>query len=119
MSKDKKMSFYRVETKFQKIILDWFKKDHVKEFFYGHGLQSTLHNLELYCQGINNNGQYSFDHWIAFIGDDPFGFLMTSLVEGPFNADNKKWYVEGKRTFTLDLLIGPEAFLGKGLAHRI
>ena len=56
------MQFFQVERKHQQIILDWFKMEHVKEFFYGDGLQNTLHNLELYCQGINNNGKYSFDH---------------------------------------------------------
>lgn len=63
-----KIQFYRVEKKFQEIILNWFEMEHVQEFYYGDGLQNTLKNLDLYCQGINNNGDYSFDHWIAFIG---------------------------------------------------
>lgn len=62
----------------------------MKEFYYRKGLQNTLHNIDLYCQRINNNGRYSFNHWIAFLGDNPFGFLMTSKIEGPSNADNKK-----------------------------
>jgi RimJ/RimL family protein N-acetyltransferase len=44
---------------------------------------------------------------------------MTSALEGPSNPYNKKWYVEGKRTLTLDLLIGSEELLGKGLAGRM
>jgi RimJ/RimL family protein N-acetyltransferase len=117
--KDKQMRFFRVERKYQEIILDWFKADHVKEYYYGDGLQSTLNNLELYCQGINNNGRYSFDHWISYLEDEPFGFLMTSSLEGSGNPDNSKWYIEGKHTFTLDLLIGPKVFLGRGLAARM
>ncbi len=117
--KDKQMQFFRVERKYQEIILDWFKADHVKEYYYGDGLQSTLNNLELYCQGINNNGKYSFDYWIAYLDNEPFGFLMTSPLEGPGNPDNSKWYIEGKYTSTLDLLIGPKAFLGRGLAARM
>ena len=113
------MQFFQVERKHQQIILDWFKMEHVKEFYYGEGLQNTLHNLELYCQGINNNGKYSFDHWIAFLGDDPFGFLMTSPLEKANNPNNAECYVKDKQTFTLDLLIGPKEFLGRGLASRM
>ena len=116
---DMQMKFFRVERKYKEIILKWFEEDHVKEFYYGDGLQCTINNLELYCQGINNNGKYCFDHWIAFLGDDPFGFLMTSPLEGTSNPDNAKWYIAGKQTFTLDLLIGPKQFLGKGLASRM
>jgi len=121
IAESKEMHFFRVERKFQEIILKWFEAEHVKEFYYGDGLQNTLRNLELYCQGVNNNGEYSFDHWIAYMGDEPFGFLMTSPVEGPYDEkdDYDKWYVEGKSTYTLDLLIGPEKFIGKGLAHRM
>ena len=31
--------------------------------------------------------------------------------------DYNKWYVDSAKTFTLDLLIGENDFLGKGLAH--
>ncbi len=119
--KESKILFTQMTRELQQIVLNWFQEEHVNEFYYGEGLQNTLRNLELYCQGINNNGRYSFDHWIAFFGETPFGFLMTSPVVGPYNPsdDYNKWYVEGKQTFTLDLLIGPKCFLGKGLAHKM
>ena len=115
------LSFFPVEEKHLAIIHDWLKKDHVKEFYYGQGLENTLRNLDLFIKGINHNGEYSFEHWIAYIGDKPFGFLFTSPVEGPRNSENyvNKWYEEGKETITLDLLIGEEEFLGKGLGHRM
>ncbi len=108
MNIEKKMYFLAVEERSQSIILDWFKKEHVKEFYYGEGLQNTLDNIQLYCQGINNNGRYAFEHWIAFLEDEPFGFLITSLINGPYDANNNynRWYIDGKNTFTLDLLIG-------------
>ena len=120
-AQNKKMDFLPLETKFRDIILNWLEADHVKEFYYGDGLQNTLDNINLYCQGISNNGDYSFDHWVAFIDNKPFGFLMTSTIDGPYdlNDDHNKWYVHGKHIFTLDLLIGPQEFLGKGLAHRM
>lgn len=115
----KHIYFERVKTSHKKIILSWFSEDHVKKFYYGEGLQNTLRNLELYCQGTNDNGRYTFDHWIAFYDEIPFGFLMTSPITGPYdpNDDYNKWYVEDKQTFTLDLLIGNKDFLGKGFAQ--
>lgn len=116
-----KMTFIHSEKRFQEAILEWFRSEHVKEFFYGDGLQNTLDNISLYFEGKNNNGKYSFDHWIALLDDKPFAFLMTSPIEGPYDPVhiNKKWYIEGEPTFALDLLIGPEKYLGKGLAHKM
>ncbi|MCR9191294.1 MAG: acetyltransferase [Gammaproteobacteria bacterium] len=99
------------EKKFEPILLTWFDKPHVQEFYYGDGLKSTLHNIKLYMQGIKNNGDYSFDHWIAFFDNQPFGFLMTSTIE-----NGHEYFMKDASTMTLDLLIGEEAFLGKGLA---
>lgn len=109
------ISFVKASLKYKKVILNWFTKPHVNEFFYGDGLKNTLNNIDLYMNGQNNNGKYSFDLWVALIDNKPFGFLMTSPIEGP-NDNLKKWYVDGKTTFTLDLLIGEEEYLGKGLA---
>lgn len=119
--KKSKLRFIKATKEYKDMIITWFKKEHVRKFYHGEGLKNTLHNLDLYCQGINNNGSYSFDHWVAFDNETPIGFLMTSPITGPYNPtdDYNKWYVEGKETFTLDLLIGETAFLGKGLAHRL
>lgn len=113
------LKFSPVEISHKDLILKWFEEDHVKEFFYGDGVKNTLSNLDLFCQGINNNGSYTFHHWIAFYENIPFAFIMTSPVTGPYNEndDYNKWYVDGSKTFTLDLLIGEKDFLGKGLAH--
>ena len=116
-----KLSFFPVEEKHHNIILHWLDKPHVRKHFYGEGLENTQRKLHMFINGIKNNGEYSFEHWIAYIGNQPFGFLMTSYVEGPHDPDDyvNKWYEEGKETITLDLLIGPEEYLGKGLGHRM
>ncbi len=46
---------------------------------------------------------------------------MTSLVGGPYDSQDayNKWLEDGKKTITLDLLIGEESFLGKGLASQM
>lgn len=114
-----KIHFAKVTTLHKKTIHQWFEEDHVKKFFYGEGVKNTLRNLDLFFQGINHNGSYTFHHWIAFYDNTPFAFIMTSPVDGPYdeNDDYNKWYVDGSQTFTLDLLIGEKIFLGKGLAH--
>lgn len=120
-SQDNEMTFLSVEEKHHSIIQEWLHKEHVKPFFYGEGLENTLRNLALSVKGIKNNGRYSFEHLVACIDGQPFGFLITSEVEGPYDPKDpyNKWYEEGKTTITLDLLIGEEAFLGKGLAPRM
>ena len=117
---DNIINFKKVKLSDKAIILSWFKEDHVKEFYHGDGLKNTLKNIDLFCKGKNNNGNYTFYHWIAFYQDTPFAFFMTSPVEGPYNEtdDYKKWYVKDKKTYTLDLLIGEKKFLGRGLAQE-
>jgi len=121
MKDEYKFNFFPAEEKFKDIILAWFSKDFIKEFYYGDGLQNTLNNLDLYMQGIKTNGSYYFDHWVAFINDEPLGFLMTSPITGPYDEsdDYNKWYVEKAKSLTLDLLIGNEKYLGKGIAHKM
>ena len=43
---------------------------------------------------------------------------MTSPIDGPYDPDDDyhQWFIDGKKTYTLDLLIGEKEFLGKGLA---
>lgn len=115
--KQNEITFGPVTKAFKSMITDWFNMDHVKAFYYGQGLENTLANLELYCQGIKHNGKYAFDHWIALLNGEPFGFLMTSPIEGAYdpNDDYNKWFVKDKNTFTLDLLIGPKELLGQGI----
>ena len=116
-SNERQLAFFPVEEKHREIILGWFGQKHVNEYFYGEGLENTLNSLDAFIKGEKN----LFEHWIAYIGEEPFGFLMTSRIKGPYNADSPydKWYEEGKEAITLDLLIGPETFLGKGLGHRM
>lgn len=115
------MTFYPAEKKHHSLIFNWLHKKHVQPYFYGEGLENTCKNLDLFVNGIKTNGLYRFEHWIACIDDKPFGFLMTSYIDGPYDPNDtyNKWYEEGKETITLDLLIGEEDYLGKGHASRM
>lgn len=114
-------SFRQVDKNDYLLVHDWLHKPHVSEFYYGEGLKNTLKNLALSTQGKNNNGRYTFYHWIGFYEGMPFAFLMTSPITGPYEESDpyNKWFKEGERIITLDLLIGEETYLGKKLSHQM
>ncbi len=94
-----RLKFEKVNSAYKAMILSWLSEKHVQEFYYGDGLKNTLNNLELYCQGVNDNGGYTFNQWVAFCNDKPFGFLITTFINGPYDPNHNydKWYVEGKK----------------------
>ena len=114
-----KFTFVALDTAHQGMVTEWLNADHVKPYFHGEGLDNTLRDMALFCEDDPAAESCIFDHWIALSDGVPFGYLMTSPVVGPHNPDDPvdKWYIDGKLTFTLDLLIGPVEFLGRGLAH--
>ncbi|PCI93975.1 GNAT family N-acetyltransferase [Candidatus Aerophobetes bacterium] len=120
MSKEN-LTFTEANKSHEALIHTWLAKDHIKPYFYGDGLKNTLKNLELFVNGIDRNDDYSFKHFVAFCDGKPFGFIMTSPIDGPHSPDDPydKWFIEGKKTMTLDLLIGEENLLGKGLGTQM
>ncbi|MCH9630269.1 MAG: hypothetical protein S4CHLAM37_02630 [Chlamydiia bacterium] len=115
------LSFKKADQSHEKLIHSWLAKDHIKPYFYGDGLKNTLNNLHLFVNGIDHNDDYRFEHFVAFLDGKPFGFLMTSPIDGPFNASDPydKWFKENRKTSTLDVLIGEKDFLGRGLGTRM
>ena len=116
-----KLTFYPFKNEYFEMVIQWLKKLHVREYYYGEGLDNTISNLELYKNGIRDNGRYFFDFWVACIQEKPFGLLMTSPISGPYDPEDPydKWFQDGKEIITLDLLIGEENYLGKGLGQRM
>jgi RimJ/RimL family protein N-acetyltransferase len=115
------ITFCKASVEHVPVITKWLNKKHVREFFYGEGLQGTLDSLNDYVHGIPSNESYSFDHWMGFYDGMGFAFLMTSPVVGPYNPSDPidKFFDPGKETITLDLLIGEEEFLGRGLGVKL
>lgn len=81
----------------EKMIHNWLRQDHIKEWIHGTGLQNTLNGIAKFFQQQTNT-----IYWIGYQNDIPFAFLITSP--------------EGKETITLDVFICNTEFLGKGLA---
>lgn len=115
---EKKIKFYLIEKKHYETVFSWLHKKHVNEWFHGQGLQNTLRDLKKHVSSDQSRNQ----HWIASLDDVPFGYLITSNIDF-HKSDSKnrfaKWRKETGEAVTLDLLIGEESFLGKGLSKRM
>lgn len=105
-----KFKFEPVKKSQRELVHSWLLSPHAAEWFYGEGLQNTFNHLEQFFLG-ESKGSY----WIAYEGQNPFAFLITSLVEKPHDELTGWCYSQGK-TITLDILIGNTDYLGKGLA---
>jgi RimJ/RimL family protein N-acetyltransferase len=116
ISNKNNLTFSIANVSHEALILKWLGKPHVNEFFHGEGLKNTISSLKKFV----NKQDSPFDAWIAFCDDEPFGYLMTSTVKDSQANDQNdplaKWIEPGKKMITLDLLIGEEKYLGKGLA---
>jgi len=86
------------------------RKNMFKSIFHGQGLQNTLKDLDKH---IHSSSGFH-EHWIAYKEEVPFGYLMTSEVASDEERFSK--WREGEKAITLDLLIGNENFLGRGLS---
>lgn len=114
------ISFAMVEKKHQALVLEWLSKPHVQEWFHGDGLANTINGLDRF---VNKQPHWS-QQWIAYCDGEPFAYVITSAltVEDAQAADLShlsKWVEPGKTMSSLDLLIGEEKYLGKGLAKRL
>lgn len=113
------ITFSPVEAQYEQLILGWFEKKHVSEWFHGVGLANSIEGLRRF---IRKDSHWS-SLWLAFYEQEPFAYLITSTIE-PSEADDPdspfcKWIEPDKKMSTLDLLIGEEGYLGKGLATRM
>lgn len=107
-------SFAWVEETQKPLLHSWLKQDHIKEWLHGQGLQNTLNDLENFFKCRD----YLCEHWIAYINEKPFGYLITSEVRKDVEDDaelSQQCQKDG-RAITLDLFICDPQFLGKGLS---
>lgn len=85
----------------------------MKEFFGDPTIGKTIPDLKNFLSGK----PHFTTHWIAYYNQSPFAYLLTSVVTVDQVDIYGKWREKEGKTYTLDLLIGEEEFLGKGLSH--
>ena len=89
-------------------------QEHVREWIYGECLNRTLEDLDAFLKGTA-----CFQHWLAYDGDTPFGYLLTSAVTKDGNDEYARFCTGPGEAVTLDALIGDSCYLGKGIAHQM
>jgi pimeloyl-ACP methyl ester carboxylesterase len=107
-------TFAPVDKNTEAIILHWLNQKHVQEWIHGPCLQRTLEDIKAILQGSS-----LFQHWIAYDGITPVGYLLTSQVTKDPNDEYGQFCTTQGPAITLDVLIGNPQYLGKGLAHRM
>tara|TARA_A100000171_G_C2130437_1_gene146305 strand:+ start:1323 stop:1850 length:528 start_codon:yes stop_codon:yes gene_type:complete len=116
---DKAITFMPLKADQESLIIKWLDKDHVKEWFHGQGLQNILRGVKAFIHNENP----SFKAWVAYLKGHPFAFLMsfplTELDRENPGCHQAKWLEKDKRMMGMDLLIGDENYLGKGLAKPL
>ncbi|MCH9612162.1 MAG: hypothetical protein S4CHLAM102_06460 [Chlamydiia bacterium] len=95
------MHFSHLTKEYLPLLKSWFQKPHVAEYWHGQGLQNTLTSIDQFL----TSEEAPFTHWIAFHENTPFGYLITA----PYESNG----------LSVDLLIGDERFLGKGLGTQM
>ena len=105
------------------LLKKWFQKPHVQEFW--DNSPEMWQNVESYLNG----NKVLYDYWIGSLGDEPFCLVITSENDPdapglendpnvPGSENHLLPYLEPQgQTWTIDFMIGEEAFLGKGLSH--
>ncbi len=106
-------NFKPVDATHRTLIHTWLKQPHVTKWFYGQGLQNTFNHLDEFLQGASQA-----HYWLGLDKNHPFAFLITSFVSKP-NDELTPWCLLNGDVITLDMLIGDENYLGKGLSHLL
>ena len=109
-----RFTFTPVNKDFRPLIHAWLSEAHVREWFYGDGLKKTLEDLDAFFLGSS-----IFQHWLAYEGGVPFGYLLTSKVRKDEQDEYSRFCVSEGDAITLDVLIGNTDYLGKGLTHHM
>ncbi len=91
---------YKLATEAQRpLIHQWLSQDHIKEWFPGQAALNTLEDLDQFFQGPS-----IFQHWVAYDGEIPVGYLLTSkIIKDPAARDvYAKWCLEEGDAITID-----------------
>ena len=98
------------------LIKSWWATSHVMAF-WGNDPSKHFPKLEYVLHGGTNPHNYETEYWLACDGDVPYGLLLTSDMRDGIMADaiHAAYFAHGP-TWSVDMLIGPESYLGRGYA---
>ena len=93
------------------LIHTWWNKPHVKEFW--DNSPALWENVAHY---LNNGVKDLFDYWLGFYDGVAFALVMTSTIDITQPSVYAAYCPKESTTYTIDFMIGEEAYLGQGLA---
>jgi RimJ/RimL family protein N-acetyltransferase len=102
---------YKPATEDQRpLIHQWLAQEHIKEWFPGQAAINTLEDLDQFYQGPS-----IFQHWVAYDGQTPIGYMLTSkIIKDPAARDiYAKWCLQEGDAITLDHFICDPAYLNE------
>ncbi len=97
------------------LIYGWFAKPHVSDFFDDPEVARYIPDLQNYFAGKD----YFLTPWLAYYLETPFAYIMTAEVKKRDPGLWSKWREKKGKTYSMDLLIGEDEFLGKGMSHLL
>ncbi|MBA3721945.1 MAG: GNAT family N-acetyltransferase [Parachlamydiaceae bacterium] len=103
--------FKHVEAANRTLVHQWLTQPYIAEWFYGQGLENTFKYLDEFL-----NGSTQAQYWLGYDKGHPFAFLITSYVKKP-DDELTRWSISKGDTITLDMSIGDQNYIGKGLSH--
>ena len=114
-----KIEFKALTPREKDIIFEWLDKPHVMKFW--DNSQAYRDDIINFIEGRETKSLYFggvFSYWVAFINDEPYGFLMTSELNKKSHLPNEYYPYLSKtgKTISIDIMIGNEKFLNQGLA---
>ncbi len=92
------------------LIATWFGSPHVTEFWG----ESDV-NIRAFADRMSGIDDL-FDYWIGCVEDIPFSLLLTSNAATDEPEHLMPYQPEMGEAWTLDVLIGDEDYIGRGLA---
>lgn len=97
------MLFKHAVEEQRELIRRWLKLPHIAKWIHGIGLQNTYASLDAFFKK-----SIDMEHWIAYDGDVPFAYLLTSYLQEGESLELP--------AITLDLFICDLNYLGKKLS---
>lgn len=105
------ISFMLIESKHLMLLSEWFKAPHVNEFW-----KETTDISELKTKFIVKHPKCGVDSYIIFYNDDPIGYIQSYQATKSGNG----WWADAEPgTYGIDLFIGIEQMIGKGIGTQI
>ena len=110
MDMDNNFTFRWADESDHERVHGWFAMPHVSEYWGDAG--TNTQDFDDSMNGVSN----LFNYWIGEQGDEPFCLMITTDAASGEPEHLMPHLARAGDTWTLDVLIGPLEFMGRGLA---